>query len=211
MAVVIINPTEVKQKKKTNAIEDILFMLMIISIKLYLTLFCAICFGIRQRFLILNRILLNSETFPSHHASLYIEICKIITIINEIYAFSISVYIGTQLLGLTRSLHEIYYIFAAERNSSQIAQTLNSVIFQFSFTLHSFVIIACCCLADREGRKTIRIFLNKFHQQMTAGMLEGKMAMNILQFNHLKSTISCGLFDFNWKILFVVSLIKFLN
>lgn len=194
----------------TDDSNGLIMVIVIICLFIFLIFISAVCCGIKQRFDLINRIFKNSSSSVIDMkalASLHIQLYDIITIINQIFSFPVMVFAGMQLFGVIASLFECYDVINTQRDLHQMGFCVSFLISQFYFSSFIFLVIYNSSNASKYGGKSAGIFLDKFNHQLRVKKQTKCLKVFIYQFEHYQVIFSCGMFHFDWKMLFSVSFI----
>lgn len=143
---------------------------------------------------------------------------KLISVMIDIYGklteiqHDINICFGGQLMmGLGLLLfYSIFTCFMAYKDLSDDrhlnVRTVATILFSVYLHIFSFAIIQLCCLKEKEAEKTLKLsneILNRSKDKTKIALL--MMLNTLVERNPPK--FSCGLFEFDWKLVYGVSFI----
>jgi hypothetical protein len=172
------------------------------------TLFCvAMTLKIKYGFRDFNKKLVeNFKSFDKNFQTQQISIVKLIKTFNEVFSFHIAIYTGYNLINQLLTLF-IFYLATLKNEETLYTQTL--VLFMWDFVTVSLTIlsIVSCCLVNNETEKCEKILHEKLLSESNPKRRK-KLKIFFLQFQQTRAKFSCGLFEFDWKVLAMVRLNK---
>lgn len=145
----------------------------------------------------------------NHLSRLHFLLCEMTNSFNQLYCHLKALLFGTILMCGTFISFEVFDIFATSsnlmENSRQISFTSIIVIvgLHFAFSLNLFVYISSKIM--KNGAESGTILSRKFCKLNPKLLFEKRLRMFILQLEHVEPKISCGMFEFNWTIVYSVS------
>lgn len=200
-------------------------LIEIIGIKSYIMFFIIITYYIKIRFDIINKILimmldkksvneLNQKvplkSFPSIHflnilATLHIQLKSIIKIMNKIFSLPIMFFMAYNLSGLTFSLYETYDLISSGKgNIRQIGYNIGVYVENLTYFIYCLATIVVSSLIGRSSNKTLDILMEFSHKNHNE-KFQKRIRIFILQIKSSRTSFSCGLFNFDWILLYSVS------
>ena len=205
-------------------------VLQIFAVCSHLMLYNVITYYTKMRFEVVNEVLImkfkldgeckimkkwNHMTLDSHSptfvlkilSTIHISLNDIIKLMNNIFSLPIAFFIGYNLFGCTFSLYETYDL-ALLPNESLIHVGYNVAItlinLHYFFYIFITIIMSVKVIECRNETYNIlkKILHGKFDEKSKM-----KIRLLILQIKHSRAELSCGLFNFDWMILYSVSYI----
>jgi hypothetical protein len=196
------------------------FMFMIFSITTFMAFYVVVVMAVRFWYSVLNDLLMmkfldkNDERFaidvisavpPSKYlntiSSLHLKMTEIIAAINRIFTLPIIFFLTIQITNCTFGLYETYAtVIKPTVTNEQLGYTLQSIVANVHLVLYLILVISACTTAMTEKNRTKEI-LHKIEKQKE---VKRKVESFKLQLEHMRMNFSCGMFDFDWQLLYVV-------
>jgi hypothetical protein len=133
------------------------------------------------------------------------KLSEIIEDSNRIFSFPMALVMGVCIIGSTFSSFEIYDMFVTEKTFSQILYGAGTSIVSFHYEVHVMIAVASCRMVKAKERGIVE----RLHGEMMSGRKsfrnKRRIQLLLLQMEHEDVQFSCGLFEFNWKIVITVS------
>jgi len=197
----------------------------IISINSCVSFFIAMTFYVKLRFQIVNEVLTstlhikilnkqNQDTFNSHSpiyvlkvlSTLHIQLNDAIKLMNRIFLLPVAFFIAMNLCGLTFSLYETYDIVSAtQKDLRHLGYNMAIYLLNLHYFMYTLTVIAITVSVAKNRDKTYNILKNISCQEFD-GKLNERIRIFTLQIKSSRTQFSCGLFDFNWTLLYSVSI-----
>jgi len=177
----------------------------------FLLLFFVIITGIRYRYKIINKILdaevpANSQILMQL-ASLHLKLFDTISLVMRAFSFPVMISFGYNISGGVFSLYEVFSVLSMPNVTlQQIGFCITITVWLPNAVLSCLIEVSCCEAAADEGNKTMKILRNILNKEEDENVRK-KLELFLLQTYHTKPVLSCGLFEFNWKILGIVRLL----
>jgi hypothetical protein len=139
------------------------------------------------------------ENFQSQQ----ILIFNLIKIFNETFSFYVAIYTVYNLLNQLLTLFTIYLVIT---NHDEILYEFALIIFMWDLVTVSVMILAIvsCCLVNNETKKCEKILQEKLLSEKNPKTRK-KIKIFTLQFQHTSAKFSCGLFEFDLRLLTMVN------
>lgn len=222
----------VMQEDPQKSLQNIKFffpiMVELLYINTFVFFFIVVAYSIKVRFDIINQILMVKFSFadqkntrnciievinsyPSTYilkilSILHIQLNDVISLINKLFALPIMLFLAYNLCGSTFALYESYdIIFSGQENLRQLGYTLGVYVMNINYFAYNFTSIVMSVGVASVRNKTAEI-LNEILCKKIDGKLRNKIKVFLLQIRSSTADFSCGLFTFDWTILFAVSL-----
>jgi hypothetical protein len=181
---------------------------LMLSQTMFLLLFLVIINGIRYRYQIINKLL--EFEMPTKNqiliqlASLYLNLFDLITLVMKVFSFPIMFSIGYNISGGVFSLYEVFSVLSRPNvTRQQIGFCMIVTAWLPNAVLSCLIEASCCVAAADEGMKTMKILKHVLNREDDE-KVKRKLKLFLLQVFHSRPVFSCGLFEFNWKILGIV-------
>lgn len=195
----------------------------------YLMLFNAILYYLKMRFEALNQILktkfnltkdpktlkkwnLNIITSKSEILVLkitsesHILLNDVIKLMNTIFSLPIAIFMTYNLFGCTFSLYETYDLMSTSRkNLRHIGYNVAISLFNIHYFVYIFIVVAMSMSVTGCRNETCDVLMKILHGKFDK-KLKQKVRIFILQIKHSRAEFSCGLFNFDWMLLYSVRL-----
>jgi len=207
----------------------------IIGVHSYISFFILVAYYVKLRFTTINEILIiklnvkdtkiikkwnqkNYQNILMPHSSLYIlkvvsmlhiQLNDVMNLMNKIFLLPVAFFIALNLYGSTFSLYETYdLISTSEDNIRHLGYNLAIYFLNIHYFIYTFMIIAISVLVTRARDKTHKILKEFLHKNLDEG-LRNRIQIFILQIKSSKTEFSCGLFNFDWALMYSVSKMVF--
>lgn len=218
----------VDQNIRKNAKFFIPTILETIVINIYVSFFIAVTINVKLRLNILNEILVmkfqhktlkkwiqnNIQNILNSYSSnfvlkmlsiLHIQLNEAIKLINTIFLLPVAFFIALNLCGLTFSLYETYdLIVATESSLSHLGYNMAIYLLNLHYFIYTFSAILISVSTANSRDETCKIMKNILIDEFN-DKCSKQIRIFKLQIKSSRFDFSCGLFDFNWTLLFSVS------
>lgn len=192
-------------EKQPNIIGPII---MFITMVIFCGVFCVFMAGIKLRLKLINEFIntsLNNDKVLSG-SLLYICIYEITLIINKLFSLPVAIYISANLLSSAFLFYDLFALYI-QPNPTQLIYCIIATILSFHFFVYTFLLIYFCSSTAKEGRKCMEILEKNVNCDDLK--VKKRIMFFIQQFNHFEVKISCGLFELDWRVLYMVKLDEF--
>jgi hypothetical protein len=160
--------------------------------------------GIFVRFKKFNEILRKSEEI-SNFPILFFKLLEIVENYNESFLFAIAVFGSSHIASFLAQLFIIYLSITG--NSFELQKNISlSILLNFMTVFRTILFVAFCCFVKSEFDETKEI-LEKKILKVKNEREKKKLKIFALQLKHTEIKFSCGLFEFDWRTLTMVSLL----
>lgn len=186
--------------------------IMYVAILVNFAILCVIMTGISSRLKLLNQKLQENlkndfrvDQFLTSFATIFSNLRKAIDILNGIFSVPFAIFISTNLLLVSFLVYDYYALFVIQSNQfMQLYFCLFSTVLKaYMFSL-IFVTIYCCMTVKNQEIETKKILLRNLIQK--PGKRQNFKIWNLIHQVELSGlNLSCGMFEFDWKIVFTVS------
>lgn len=156
----------------------------------------------REYFQVLNEILIKSTS--REVLALHMQLCEMISELNDIFAMPIGYFTYANGSCMTFALFELFDMLVAERSVIQIAFGISYSVVIFNFHIMVFLFYLSCSLLSSEKEKSFKMISNSKNTLNST-----RNFVNLLQLQSSQQKFSCGLFEFNMKAYFAVSITLF--
>lgn len=189
--------------------------IMYVAILVNFAILCVIMNGISSRLKMLNENLQKNlkndfkvDQFLTSFATIYSNLRKAIDILNAIFSIPFAIFISTNLLLVSFLVYDYYALFAIKRNQfMQLYFCLFSTVLKVYMFSMIFVTIYCCMTVKNQETESKRILLRALSRKSVKK--QSIKVWNLIHQIELSGlNLSCGMFEFDWKILFTVRLLK---
>jgi hypothetical protein len=220
---------DINDDLRKNAKFFIPTILETISIHCYVSFFIVMAFHIKMRFEIINEILMTAfhtkclnkrnktefQNILTSHSPIYvlkvlsilhIQLNDAIKLMNKIFLLPVAFFIAMNLCGSTFSLYETYdLISAAQKNLRHLGYNMAIYLLNLHYFMYTFAVIAITVSVTRNRDETYKLLKNISFEEFDDKLNE-KIRIFELQIKSSRAQFSCGLFDFNWTLLYSVSI-----
>lgn len=199
------NPDNLKNSEDSLFLRTLaVFMILMLNFNYFFT--CLITLEILKRFKILLNVLnakiIKIKIILKAHLQLY----EIVEVYNKIFGFSMLLFITQLIVGTTFELFDIFSLLTSHKTTSnQIGFSLINFLFWILVNIQIIFFITCCGLTLMEARKFRRILYKKLRVERNEKIIK-KLQIFILQIKHGEVKFSCGIFEFNWTTIQMVSI-----
>ena len=175
----------------------------LVFIALYLLVVLSIC----KRYKIINQILNQNQASETLKilSKLHLIIYRLISLTNRIFSTTIMISFGFNMSAGVFSLYELFSIYSVPNVTRQQIGFCFVVSSWWPSSVCCMIAeIWCCTAAIDEEQKTSKILkriLCKEKDEKNQNLLK----TFLMQISHSRVAFSCGLFEFNWELLGIVS------
>lgn len=197
------------------AIYSIPLLSVILIICSYVLFFIAVAHQIKMRLKSVNEIL-RAQILSKNGTSSSIKVLSIVHIqlnsainfVNKVFALPAALFLGSNLYGATFSLYETYDILRNNSNDFNIHLGYNLAI--YFLNIHHFVYnfgaVAVSMAVGRQQEETREILMEILQgNRVGDDKLKRRLRLFVLQTKHARMDFSCGMFKFDWILLYTVS------
>lgn len=203
---------KINQRSATFYLKGSSSTIMYVAILAFFAIFCVILIGIKSRLNHLNRKLtenlrneFKSDPFLTSFTIIFGNLKKIIDILNEIFSIPFAIFVSTNLLLVSFLFYDYYALYAVTNDRfNQLYYCLFATVLRSYMFAMVLVSVYCCVAVKTEKNKTLHILQN-FWFNRTNNRQRIKV-WNLI--NHIEVSgmdLSCGMYLFDWKMLFNVS------
>lgn len=179
------------------------------SSNLYLYMISLIAFEIRRKIKLTIKAIKSENQNFKKVSKLILKVHKSFELFNKLFAFILLILIAQLVVGSTFEFFEIFSILTSPNvTSAQVAYSLISLQWwTYLNFLMIFMMITCGILTSEGGKIRSALYIRlKAENNLKA---RKKLKVLILLKSHIKLAISCGIFEFDWKTIQMVSLRNF--
>lgn len=177
-----------------------------------MTICCIVALSIQLRFGIISEMLQSAFNLPFSKKSrrtiitmsiLHIKLCDTITTFNQTFSFPMAMLLGVNMMASSFGLFELYDAIMEDRvDALQIGFCLGMTFINFHYFVLNLVLIFCCDRTIKKGKSIELVLHNTVYEK---GNNSKRIRLFMQQISHYMPDISCGLFNFNWKIIHSVN------
>lgn len=139
-------------------------------------------------------------------STLQLQLFDIISRINQIISLSIAIFILYVLIGSVFALYEGYFALVnLNKPDGKFSLAVGTISSNVYFSINIFNIVKLCSLVKRESQILKEIAKERIYKVKDKNILE-RLKIFVLQMKHSELKFSCGMCDFDWKIIYGVSL-----
>jgi hypothetical protein len=182
----------------------------------FITLYLLIVLGICERYKKINQILCQSFHLENLKndiqktlnclSQLHLRAFQIVSLTNKIFATPIMVSFGFYTSSGVFSLYELFSIYSVPNVTLQQIGFCFIVSSWFPNAVCIMILeIWCCSVTVSEGNRTSKILRNKLCNEKDENV-QKHLKMFLMQISHSRPVFSCGLFEFCWELLGIVSM-----
>lgn len=194
-----------------------LSIVMYVAILFAFSTLCVIIVGLRTRLRILNQQLNENfkndfkiEQFLISFFTNFENLKNIIDILNELFAVPLAIFIGTNLFLIAFLFYDYYALYALPVDyATQFYYCVSTTLLRSYMFVLVFAVIYCCMTLKNQEKATLKVLqkfaIYKSQKKATIKVLNLAKQIEISSLN-----LTCGMFVFDWKILFRVSFFQFL-
>lgn len=142
-----------------------------------------------------------SQTFNSLSV-IQLKVIDLISKINKIFSFSMIIFMFFNLVGMTFTLYEDYVVLTKWSNA-KYSYAVGANFTNGFYFIKAFFIIMNCSLLKREGREMVENMQENVFK-IESKNFTNKLRIFVMQLKHCEMKLSCGLCDFDWKIIYGV-------
>lgn len=143
-------------------------------------------------------------------SKLHLSTSSAITSINKIFSIPIMISFGFNISSGVFSLYELISVLSiADATIQQIGFCFMVNSWLPCALISTVIEVVCCMTAVSEGKRTAKHLWIKLSIEDDE-MIRKKLKLFLLQIRHSGNRFSCGLFEFHWRSLGVVSMIVYL-
>lgn len=190
------------QNFSTSIVSTVSGFILFLDLSSFVAIFSFTMKSIRDRFSIINEILMkNSENF-CELSKLHMKLCEISSEFYKIFSSALDVFFAFVLMAATFSLYELFYAVRGDaKDPQQLALCLIILMWNFLLAFSILLIFDACEATKSESEETLKCLLMKFKEKF----YDVRIFMFIQQLNHSKPTFSFGFYVVDWKFLSLVS------
>lgn len=138
-------------------------------------------------------------------STIHIQLNEIMKIMNQIFSLPIALFMGYNLFGCTFSLYETYdLVLLPNQNLRHVGYNIAISLINFHYFIYIFLVIAMSANVTECRNETYNILMKILHGKFDE-KFKKKIRIFILQIKHSRAEFSCGLFNFDWMVLYSVS------
>lgn len=186
--------------------------IMYTSILFIFTAFCVVVIGIKWRLKKLNENLeknLQNEfkikNFIKYFSTAFDHLKIIVDILNDLFSIPFAIFISTNLLLVAFLIYDYYALYAvSDEKFSQLFYCLFATVLRIYMFGMVLMTIYCFMAVKAEEIETMKILYKFSSKKLKKG--QNLRIWNLIhQIELSKLSFSCGMFAFDWKLLFKVS------
>lgn len=178
---------------------------LLMSINFYLTFLVFILIIVIKRFQLVNKLLKEKKFTPQKIktiSTIHLHLCEVIKAINRIFSIPVSIALLIGIATLVLSLYELYAAALTSRNfRKSFGFFLQTTLGSFHFCCYAFAAVIASSIMKREGKKA-KFLLSEIRVERN---VRKNMIILRQQLKHCEVKFTCGLFDYDWKLLSSVS------
>jgi hypothetical protein len=205
---IFVQTDNAKQKENPNLVGA---TMLFISILIFLGSFFVIISGVNLRLKLINQVLVFrisspvvEKRFLLSMSSLHMQLGEIVAILSKVFAFPVVLYIGVNLLSTAFLFYDFYALFKLpDDDHHQLVYCIIATVLSFQFFAYTFGVIFCCDALKSEGRTSVGILQRKLVESRDLRVKKRLLGF-LQQHEHLEVKISCGMFDIDWRVMFMV-------
>jgi hypothetical protein len=138
-------------------------------------------------------------------SAIHIQLNEIMKSMNQIFSLPIALFIGYNLFGSTFSLYETYDLVMLPNDSLRHAgYNIAISLINLHYFIYIFLVIVMSVNVTDCRNETYNILMRILHAKIDE-KLKMKIRIFIMQIRHSRAEFSCGLFNFDWMVLYSVS------
>lgn len=200
------------KKRKADPFGSLSVVEYIANLFIFTTL-CALILGLSVRLKLLNQILNQNFTKDFQNFEVlkffgnnFVNLKKIVVTLNELFAVPLAIFFGTNLFLIAFLFYDYYALFAVQdENNSQFFYAI-STTFMRAYMLILVIAITCCCMELKKQENEALNILHKFSIIKMKRKSKIKIENLAEQIELSSLSFSCGMFKFDWEIIFGVSI-----
>lgn len=166
-------------------------------------LFCLLAIGVKARFKIINEIVKNSQNIKSL-ASLHAQLVELTSLVNGAFALTIAFFMTVNLNILILTFFQCYVAGLSVKKSNFMQNIFSQLIWN-SFLFKSTIFIVFSSWEVKEGAKNTKKVCDEVLRSSKCSKTRKRMEIFALQLKSTHVKLGCGLFDFDWKMITMVS------
>jgi hypothetical protein len=137
--------------------------------------------------------------------TIHIQLNEIINLMNKIFSFPIALFLGYNLFGSTFSLYETYdIVFQQNLSLRHFGYNIAIILTNLNYFIYNLITIVISVSVTRCRNETYDILIKMLHEKYDE-KFKKKIRLFILQIKHSRAEFSCGMFNFDWMVLYMVN------